>query len=158
MMASMGKWMLLLALGCTGLCGQELKDLAWIAGHWGGPVGRAYSEETWLVPKGGTMMGMSRTLVGERMVAFEFLRIEQRKDGGIYYVAQPNGRPPTDFKLTKATAQIAVFENPQHDHPKVITYELKNETTLEATIEGDERGQHKKQTFQFQRLAEPLRK
>jgi len=40
------------------------------------------------------MLGMSRTLSGERMVAFEFLRIETRPDG-IFYVAQPRGNPPT---------------------------------------------------------------
>ncbi|MBI4909826.1 MAG: hypothetical protein HY820_39780 [Acidobacteria bacterium] len=153
----------LILLGCLSGLGlfaqstQDLADLAWISGHWGGPVGRAYSEESWLVPKGNAMLGLSRTMVGERMVAFEFLRIEKRADG-IYYVAQPNGRPPTDFKLTKSTSTLAVFENPKHDHPKIITYEIKESGTLVATIEGDERGQHKKQAFTFQRLADPVKK
>src|SRR5262245_15698819 len=93
---------------------SEIADLGWIAGDWAGPTGRANSEEHWIAPAAGAMLGVSRTIVKDRMVAFEFLRIEKRADG-IYYVAQPGGRPPTDFKLTQSTATSAVFENPKHD-------------------------------------------
>jgi hypothetical protein len=93
---------------------------------------------------------VSRTVVGERMVMFEYLRIVTKPDG-IYYVAQPNGRPPTEFKLTKAEKGRVVFENPQHDHPKIITYRLDGADGLVATIEGDEKGQHKKQEFRFKK-------
>ena len=73
---------------------SELADLGWITGHWSGPVGRANSEEHWIAPAGGAMFGVSRTIAKDRVVAFEFLRIEKRSDG-IFYVAQPGGRPPT---------------------------------------------------------------
>ncbi len=96
------------------------------------------------------MLGMSRTIVRDRAVAFEFLRIEKRADG-VYYVAQPGGRPPTAFKLTTVTKDSAVFENPQHDHPKIVAYRLDGPTGLIATIEGDEGGKHKKQEFRFKR-------
>ena len=98
------------------------------------------------------MLGVSRTIVKDRMVAFEFLRIEKRTDG-IFYVAQPGGRPPTEFKLTQSTATSAVFENPKHDHPKVISYRLEGGDTLVAKIEGDEGGQRKVQEFKFKRIA-----
>ncbi len=50
------------------------------------------------------MMGVSRTVAGDKTVEFEYLRIEQRADG-IYYVAHPKARcPGTDFKLTRASA------------------------------------------------------
>ena len=131
---------------------QEIASLGWIAGHWAGPVGRAQSEEHWIPPAAGAMLGVSRTIVKDRMVAFEFLRIEKRTDG-IFYVAQPGGRPPTEFKLTQSTATSAVFENPKHDHPKVISYRLEGGDTLVAKIEGDEGGQHKVQEFKFKRIA-----
>ncbi|MBZ5609838.1 MAG: DUF6265 family protein [Acidobacteriia bacterium] len=67
--------------------------------------------------------------------------------------SQPGGQPPTDFKPTKSSASLAVFENPKHDHPKVITYRLESSGTLVATIEGDEDGQHKKEEFRFQRAS-----
>jgi len=98
------------------------------------------------------MLAVSRTTAGERTVAFEFLRIEARADG-IFYVAQPGGRPPTEFRLTRAAGETAVFENPQHDHPKIIRYS-RTGTTLVAEVEGDEQGKHVKQAFTFT-LARP---
>ncbi len=130
----------------------EVKDLSWLAGRWTGSMGRASIEENWSDASGGAMLAVSRTIVGERLVAFEFLRIVKKADG-VYYVAQPGGRPPVEFKLTKTEKVSAVFENPQHDHPKIITYKLEGEDGLVATIEGDEKGQHKKQEFRFRRQA-----
>jgi hypothetical protein len=135
------------------LAAQEkpnFEKLGWIAGSWSGTLGRAALEESWLAPAGGAMLGVSRTIAGTRMVGFEFLRIVQ-KEGEIYYIAQPEGRPPTEFKLTSVSDTKAVFENPKHDHPKIITYEKDSDGNLVATIEGDERGMHKKQQFRFQR-------
>jgi hypothetical protein len=133
---------------------SDVADLRWIAGHWAGPAGRAHAEEHWIAPRAGLMMGVSRTAVGDRIVAFEFLRIEKRPDG-IYYVAQPGGRSPVAFKLTRSAPALAVFENPEHDHPKIISYELEDASTLVATIEGEEGGKHKKQEFRLQRMAQP---
>ena len=84
------------------------------------------------------MLGMSRTVAGDKTVEFEYLRIEQRADG-IYYVAHPKARcPGTDFKLTRASATEAVFENPQHDFPKRIIYRKTGDDSLTATIDGGE--------------------
>src|SRR5262249_3825295 len=76
----------------------SLDALAGMAGSWKGTMGRAAIEEHWIPPAGKTMLAVSRTVVGDRTAGFEFLRLEARADG-IYYVAQPEGRPPTDFKL-----------------------------------------------------------
>ena len=147
--------MLMLA-GAAGLSGHagaqtapSLESLAWMAGSWTGTMGRAAIEEHWIAPRGGTMLAVSRTTAGDRTVAFEFLRLEQRADG-VIYVAQPGGRPPTEFRLTSQTGESATFENPQHDHPKVIRYRREG-STLNAEIEGDEKGRHVKQAFTFTR-------
>ena len=137
-----------LLLFATVLVAQQparISGLAWLTGHWSGPLGQGTTEEHWTSPAAGIMLAVSRTMAGERLRAFEFLRIEERADG-VYYVAQPQGRPPTDFKLTKSGPTSAVFENPMHDHPKVIAYERKG-SDLDITLEGDERGQHVKQAF-----------
>lgn len=131
---------------------SNIADLHWIAGGWKSAPGSALLEEHWIAPSGGLMLGLGRTIAGNRAVAFEFLRIEQRQDG-VYYVAQPGGRPPTDFKLTKSSAGLAVFENPAHDHPKIIEYKLEDACTLVATVEGDEGGRHRKQQFRFRNTA-----
>jgi Domain of unknown function (DUF6265) len=130
---------------------NDISQLNWIAGDWqSAPGGRTQVEEHWIQPAGGSMLGMSRTLAGSRTVEFEFLRIEQREDG-IYYVAQPKGRcPATHFKLTRAGAQEAVFENPQHDFPKRIIYRKTAEDSLTASIDAGEGS--KAMTFSFRRM------
>src|SRR5262245_48725352 len=118
---------------------RSITDLAWIAGDWQTAAGgRSQVEEHWTQPAGGTMIGMGRTIGGGKTVEFEYLRLEQRADA-IYYVAHPKARSPgTDFKLTRLTAQEAVFENPQHDFPKRIIYRQNADGSLTASIDGGE--------------------
>jgi hypothetical protein len=111
-------------------------DLAWLAGAWVGTRGAGGAtsiEERWSPPLGGAMLGVSRTVSREKMSAFEYLRIVER-DGGLVYIAQPGGAAPTEFVLTELTTTRAVFDNPRHDYPKRIVYELSAEGGLNATI------------------------
>ena len=128
----------------------SLADVSWIAGDWQTPAGgRRQIEEHWTAAAGGSMMGVSRTIAGDKTVEFEYLRIEQRADG-VYYVAHPKARcPGTDFKLTRASATEAVFENPQHDFPKRIVYR-KTDDGLTASIDGGEGT--KAMSFPFKRM------
>lgn len=128
-----------------------LADLSWIAGDWQtAPGGRGQIEEHWTAAAGGSMMGVSRTVAGDKTVEFEYLRIEQRAEG-IYYVAHPKARcPGTDFKLTRASATEAVFENPEHDFPKRIIYR-KTDNGLTAIIDAGEGS--KSVSYVFQRMA-----
>jgi hypothetical protein len=126
----------------------SLKQLAWLPGEWSGVKGRASIEERWTPAAGGAMLAVSRTIAGDRLVAFEFLRIVER-DGGLVYIAQPNGRPPTEFVLTKIDAGSATFENPDHDFPKAIRYARRDDKSLEATISGA--NGDKAQSFVFTR-------
>ncbi len=128
----------------------SIESLSWMAGAWKGTMGKAGIEEHWIPPAGKTMMAVARTVVGDRTVMFEFLRIEQRADG-IVYIAQPGGRPPTEFRLTASTATSVTFENPQHDNPKIIRYMKEGEGTLIAEIEGDEKGKRVSQRFVFKK-------
>ncbi len=119
-----------------------------MAGSWEGTAGKASVEEHWTPVAGGTLFGVSRTIVEDKTVAFEFLRIETRADG-IFYVAQPNGRPPTDFKLTRLEGTEVAFENPQHDFPQRIIYRKNTDGTLHARVEGERDGQLRGQDFHF---------
>lgn len=111
-------------------------DMGWLAGAWVGTRGTGGAtsiEERWSPPLGGAMLGVSRTVARERMRAFEFLRIVER-DGGLVYIAQPGGGTPTEFVLTELGGTRAVFENPRHDFPQRIVYELSAEGGLSASI------------------------
>ena len=127
-----------------------LADISWISGNWQtAPGGRRQIEEHWTAAAGGTMMGVSRTVAGDKTVEFEYLRIEQRADG-VFYVAHPKARcPGTDFKLTRASATEAIFENPQHDFPKRIIYR-KTDDGLTASIDAGEGS--KSMSFVFKKI------
>jgi hypothetical protein len=73
------------------------------------------------------------------------LRIVER-DGTLVYVAQPNGRPPTEFTLTSIAPDSATFENPSHDFPKVIRYSRRADGSLEARVSD---GAQNAETFVF---------
>ncbi|MEZ5319037.1 MAG: DUF6265 family protein [Vicinamibacterales bacterium] len=122
--------------------------LAWLAGTWTSVPGGPVTEERWTEPGGGAMLGTSRTIAGGRLVAFEYLRVVER-DGGLVYVAQPGGRPPTEFVLTRADGTHAVFENPAHDYPQVISYTLGPDGELVARISDRDGG--RAQAFRFRR-------
>ena len=132
----------------TSVIALKISDLAWLSGDWQtAPGGRARIEEHWTVPAGGTMIGMGRTVVGDKTAEFEFLRIEQRGDD-IYYVANPNARcPQTDFKLTRLSGQEVVFENPAHDYPKRVMYRKNSDGSLVASIDAGEGS--KSQSFSY---------
>jgi hypothetical protein len=51
----------------------SIQQVSWIAGTWSGGAGGATFEERWTPPAGGAMLAVSRSLKGDRMVAFEFL-------------------------------------------------------------------------------------
>lgn len=126
-----------LAIGVAAQTKTTLADLAFISGNWEmvGPKQRV--EERWTPPATNAMLGLSRTLREGRMAEFEYLRIVERADG-IFYIAQPGGRPATEFKLTKFDGSAAVFENPQHDFPKRIIYRKNADGSLTASIDAGE--------------------
>ncbi|HEX6852917.1 MAG TPA: DUF6265 family protein [Candidatus Polarisedimenticolaceae bacterium] len=132
--------------GATGIAA-----LAWMAGDWRTEPGKRQVDEHWTAPSGGSMLGMSRTVADGSTREFEYLRIVARADG-IFYIAHPGARSPgTEFKLTRSSEGEAVFENPQHDFPKRITYRLGADGTLTAVVDGGEGT--KGFTFVFSRSA-----
>lgn len=126
-------------------------EMEWLAGAWTGTRGTGGTismEERWSPSRGGSMLAVSRTVSRDRLAAFEYLRIVE-KEGGLVYIAQPNGAAPTEFVLSEIGTNRAVFINPRHDYPKRIAYELSADGTLTATIGYLRGGTPRK--FQFKR-------
>lgn len=120
---------------------RSINELSWLSGRWKSKNEKPSFEEHWMTPHDGFMIGMGRELNGSKMEFFEYLRIEQRKDG-VYYVAQPRGKAQTDFKLTSANkvqnSERFKFENPMHDFPKSIEYEKRTDGSLLIRVSGDD--------------------
>lgn len=114
-------------------------DLAFMQGDWEGRDGPMTFQERWTDASGGLMLGLARNLKGEgaaqRAVSFEFLRIEFRADGKVFYVAQPGGKPKSEFELTALQPGLAVFENSEHPHLRRIQYRLLPEGGLQADLD-----------------------
>ena len=148
--------LLVLVVGAVALSAAAVPDampdltaVSWMAGNWRMEGANMTVEEQWMEPAGKLMLGMSRT-TSKRGSFFEFLRVEARADG-VYYVAQPKGAPPTDFKLVRHTAQEAVFENLAHDFPKRVIYRLDSPTELTARVEGDASSKEQAEEFKYKR-------
>lgn len=131
---------LMVLLAGRALADPGLNDLGWMSGHWSDGT----SEESWSLPKGGTMIGYARTVKDGKTAFFEYLRLEQTADG-VDYVASPMGKSTTRFRLTEAGKDFAVFSNPQHDFPKEIRYTLKGDTLVAEVGDGE---RSKSWTFQ----------
>jgi hypothetical protein len=106
-------------------------DLRWLAGHWCSSD-RA-SEEYWLAPAGGLMLGIGRS-VGRARTSFEFMRIEIDGEEA-RFIAQPDGAAPTTFALASSGTNEVTFANPQHDFPKRVHYRRRGDE-LYARVDG----------------------
>jgi len=111
----------------------KVDDLAWMAGQWSREDGARWTEESWTSPRGGVMLGHSRSGRGADLREFEFLRIAAGEDGTPAYIAQPGGGAPVAFRLVQHDAASATFENPAHDYPQRIGYVREGDRMI-ATI------------------------
>jgi hypothetical protein len=128
----------------------SVERLSWLAGTWSGESGGMRMEEHWMEPRGGMMLGLHRDLLPGGKLFFEYLRIETTEQG-IAYVASPRGGRSTRFPLLEMTERRVVFENPDHDFPQRIAYELREAGRLCARIEGEQDGKSKASEWCWER-------
>ncbi len=131
----------------VGLQGQEVNDRAhrahgvtdvrWLAGCWEMSVSGLTTEEHWMSPRGGLMLGLNRTIRSGRRPSYEFL-ILRESGSGLMLEAHPSGQKPTEFAATQVTPESATFENPEHDFPKRIRYAQRGQDSLVARVDGGE--------------------
>jgi len=117
---------------------QKLKKLFWLEGTWNRTnvkAGRTASER-WVKTDQGEFQGWGVSMNGPDTSFVEKLKIIT-KDNEVYYVADVSGNKElTYFKFTELTAAGFVCEDPEHDFPKKISYQV-NGTKLKATISGN---------------------
>ena len=117
--------------------GTSMDKLLWIVDNWvsvnDSPGVKSYEE--WVKISDDLYEGSSRTEKDGKVTFSEKLKIENTPEG-IFYVADvKHNTAPVRFKLTEVNDTLAVFENPEHDFPKKITYSLE-EGNLHAWIVG----------------------
>jgi hypothetical protein len=117
-------------------------DLAFMTGCWKFEAKGRVVEEHWMAPSGGSLIGISRTVVNGKTTEVEFLQIRDLADG-LSYIAKPSNQAEAKFVATAKTGDDVSFENPTHDFPQRIRYRLDGNTLrarVEGTINGKSRG------------------
>ena len=132
----------------------RIEQLLWLSGCWETSAPQRTVEEHWLPPRGGTMIGVGRTVRDGRTVEHEMILLEVR-DGRFAYEAHPSGQPPAVFLAREATGDRVVFENSGHDFPQRVGYERQGADRLLAWIEGTANGRSRRIEFPYQRTACP---
>lgn len=113
-----------------------INQLAWLAGHWRMEKGGRVTEEQWMAPAAGVMLGMSRTVARGKVIEHEFIQIREGPGGALFFIAMPSGQKEAAFQILSLSATEAVFENKAHDFPQKITYARQPDGSLLAVIEG----------------------
>jgi hypothetical protein len=122
---------------------SELEKADWFLGRWENKTPEGTFSEEWKIENDSLYIGKSYFINNNDTLFAETVRLEQRKNDLFYIVSIPNQNEdqPVAFKLTSSTIDYLVFENPEHDFPKKITYKLVTKDSLYAEISGDGKSQ-----------------
>jgi hypothetical protein len=142
--------LLTLLLPATAVPAQTTSQIGWMAGCWRQVAEGRTVDEMWMTPLAGTMVGVSRTVAGNRTVAFEFLRIHE-EGGRLTFTARPSGQNEASFPMREMGARDVVFENPTHDFPQRVMYRLENDTLI-GRIEGTLNGKPRRVDYPMRRV------
>ncbi|HSE40548.1 MAG TPA: DUF6265 family protein [Acidobacteriota bacterium] len=137
----------------------SLKDLSWIAGHWGGELWGGNLEEIWTAPEGDCMMGMFRFVKEGRVQLYEFLTIENELQGPVLKLKHFNRglkgweekEETIQFPLISATSNEAVFQRVEKEKPAKMIFRRKDDQTLVVTLERDQEGKTVSEDFVYKR-------
>jgi hypothetical protein len=151
---------LFLVIGLIVLCSwtvqqkNELSRAEWLIGTWENKTSRGSTYETWNKVSNDEFSGKSYMLKENDTVVFETIRLVREKDRLFYIptVKNQNNNLPVRFAVKTISDTALVFENPQHDFPKIISYTKINTDALVAEISGTKNGQERKQTFPMKRV------
>lgn len=138
--------LLLTAVTTNAQTKKDFSKLHWLNGAWKSTDNKPGQTgiETWRKNSATEMTGLGVTLKGKDTLFVENLQLIV-KDNAIYYMARlGKNKTAVPFKLTQITATSFICENPTHDFPKKISYQLVG-NHIRASISGD----GKREEFEF---------
>lgn len=122
---------------------STLNTISWLEGQWTSVSERSVTSESWQSVSESSWEGSGETRdksSGE-LRSSESLRLLAMA-GEVFYVAKvDHNEYPVGFTLTECGDSVAVFENPSHDFPKKIDYQLQTSGDLHVQVsDGAEKG------------------
>lgn len=125
----------------NGLASQSLSDINWILGEWKYTSSKYSNYESWNKKSDSLYWGINRRSVEGKMRPNEELRIYRRNDTILYSakVFDQNDRQAIEFYATELSDSLMIFQNPGHDFPKRIQYQMINRDSLKVIIADDQK-------------------
>lgn len=124
-----------------------------ILGAWGMETKNGWQYEKWEKVNDYSIRGISYRVNGNDTIVDERVELRKTKEGVLYtpVVTGQNAGKPVTFKQTVAMGNLFVFENPQHDFPKRVVYEIVSNEIMRAWIDGGE-GSANRRNFNYKRI------
>ena len=110
---------------------DSIDRFTWLQGHWADTATGFY--ESWEISQKGILLGNGYQLSDGDTVFGESLSIEKSGENWAYVVSFGNEK--TVFRLTSVPGDSLVFENPENEFPKRITYLKKDQGKISVIIE-----------------------
>ena len=107
-----------------------------------------------MAPRGGLMLGMSRTMAGDTLREYEQVALFER-DGRLVYAASPARQAPAEFSSIAVSDSAVIFENPTHDFPQRVMYRRGGADSLIARVEGMRDGRLRGSDYPYRRARCP---
>jgi len=133
---------------------RKIVQVSWLIGKWANTAKQRHDYETWEMYNDSTYLGKSYSIQSGDTVSFESIKLVEGSEG-IYYipiVQGQNNNLPVSFKLIVLEANKLIFENPAHEFPQRISYQLVSRDSLVAEISGMLKGEHRVTQFPMRRV------
>ncbi len=145
-------------VGCMSKRSVQNKTLtsqySWIIGTWHCNTEKGILIEEWIRKNDSAFCGKSYHVQNNDTVLLETIDLIQVQDSIFYIptVQDQNGGKPVKFWMTFGSSKKLVFENPNHDFPQNITYQMKGEDSLTALVSGVINGKNHVEKFLFKKM------
>lgn len=128
-----------------------LSPIDWLLGTWENAEDSMLFQEKWSINSANNFKGDGLLIVGQDTSFHENLSIIHL-NGQTLYITQFSGQPAVMFNLLSSEGNYIIFENKEHIYPNKISYNLINDSTMIAGLEGkDEFGEFVKREFTYYR-------
>lgn len=130
-------------------------EFEWLVGTWEGKDGNGVFQESWdYIGETDDLIGNGYVFVGDDTVFREMLFITRKDDSWQYQaqVATQNEGETISFPCTVLSEGKALFENPDHDFPRTIDYQLDVNGVLRIELTGVEEGSARTSVLELEKV------
>ena len=135
-------------ISCSGSKGPV--NIDWLTGKWVGHVSEIVYSEYWSKLSEENFDGTSYVVQEGDTVYRDKLKINIIGDLPCFVISLPKNKEPVIFKMTGNSEKGIVFENNEHDFPKLIAYEI-NGDSLHVRFEGIREGKKAREEVYYRK-------